>query len=129
MGVGIDLAMEHDNTSKRFYALDGDNVGQKLEYYIIQDDLAGVASFSVSVSEALKAIREKLNLLDREIIFLAGDGMLFERSTFSEQELRTVQQDFQDATGCTLSVGVGGTALQALLALKEAKFTSCISVR
>lgn len=121
-----------DNT---FIALDGDNVGQKLEFYMFTNDIEQLKLFSLSFARKMEwLIGTFIKELDAEVIFCGGDNLLVNiskrRNTSDLAEvLKLLFLEFADV-GHTVSAGIGNTPREALIALKFAKSSgkNCIKV-
>ena len=99
-----------------FYAIDGDEVGKKLEFYLASDQVENAIAYSEAITAETDAIRARLANLGARILFCGGDSILAE-----SQELLSLDLGSGNGAGVTWSVGIGGTPSSALLALKKAK--------
>ena|SRR5437867_810659 len=99
-----------------YYAIDGDDVGRRLEQLLLQNDSAGAAEYSSRVANALEGIRSFFLQSGAQVIFCAGDGLLAHSDACLE-----VAHLLEPADHVTFSIGIGGTPALALLALKKAK--------
>ncbi|MEB3507136.1 hypothetical protein SAMN05421675_0703 [Pasteurella multocida] len=98
-----------------FYAIDGDDIGKKLERYILLNDIPGLIFFSHQIHKKLDSMRKYVLKNDGNIIMCAGDSILF--SICSEIEI----PNFLSSGDITFSIGIGSSASNAMLALKKAK--------
>lgn len=105
---------------KYIYGIDGDKIGEKIEALFIQNNLYKIEKFSKKVTEAMDEIREWIENEKGEIIFCSGDSILFV-GNFEEEWCRLVLKRFAELTGCTASMGIGGSPQEVYLGLKLAK--------
>lgn len=99
-----------------FYAIDGDEVGKKLEFYLASDQVENATAYSEAITAETEAIRARLGNLGARILFCGGDSILAESEELLALDLRSV-----NGAAVTWSVGIGSTPSSALLALKKAK--------
>lgn len=99
-----------------YYAIDGDDIGKKLEEYALKNDIQSIRELSATVKESLSKIREHLSSNGGEIIFCEGDSLL----AFSKEEIN-ISIDILIEESISFSAGIGKTTAMALLALKKAK--------
>ncbi len=108
-----------------FVAIDGDNVGSRLEYYMLTNQLIDLKKFSLSFNDAIQWLQEALIVQFRaEIIFMGGDNLLAvlnHNIPNIKGRLEEIREEFFSHTGCTLSIGVGENTKDAYLGLKLAK--------
>jgi len=99
-----------------FYAIDGDDIGKALETYILQNDIEGVAKFSIKVEQALNFFREHFLSYGSEIIICSGDSLLAKAN-----RKIYIPPEFLKQDDISFSIGIGNYASSSLLALKKAK--------
>ena len=99
-----------------YYAIDGDDVGRRLEALILSEDVAAVRAYSLIVETALRLIRDRLLSHGCSIVLCAGDSLLAEAPILLPAEVTPTLVE-----GISFSVGVVATCADALLALKRAK--------
>lgn len=104
-------------STKRFIAIDGDDVGSQLRTYIINDNIQAVASFSTEITQYFFSLSDKLKADGYEIVFCGGDSLL----AMSNQKIELPQFKKLVNGPCTVSVGIGTSAEYAYLALQLAK--------
>lgn len=107
-----------------FVAIDGDDVGRKLEYYMLINDTASLRSFSQSFERAIIWLRDRLaNTYNGDIVFWGGDNMLafVALAEGSINQIDKLRMEFREYTDSTVSIGIGITPQDAYLALKLAK--------
>lgn len=107
-----------------YIAIDGDDIGDRIEYFILYNQPSKLARFTSAFQVAFDNLeRDVCSQLGASIVFAGGDSMLVTVSTEVDvkQVMSALALSFADATSCTLSVGVGPTPRDALIALKMAK--------
>ena len=118
---------------ERYVAVDGDDIGNRLEYLMLTNKLDELAVFSKSFDQSFGWLGGCFaNELQANVIFVGGDNLLaIVVSTDSLLDrLDALRHNFAEQTGHSLSIGVGGSARQAYIALKLAKVSgkNCICV-
>jgi minimal CRISPR polymerase-like protein len=107
-----------------YFGLDGDDVGKVLEQMFSDDAKPSeFSAFSRTVETALAEVSKaaKKYPLRGEILFCAGDDLLF-RGHYDEAALRQLQAlFFKTSGGRTCSIGFGRTPRETYIALKIAK--------
>ena len=98
------------------YAIDGDDIGKKIEYALFNNDLKSAANISSNIELKLKELNEEFSRLGAETIFLAGDSLLVRSAKLISLPSSMFQYD-----GMTFSMGIANTPSKAVLALKKAK--------
>ena len=99
-----------------FYAIDGDDVGRKLERLILEEKINEVSLLSFSITASVNQLQKYMQARGADIIFCAGDGLLaMSHEIIDVEPLLNINEDI------TFSIGIGETSSNALLALKKAK--------
>ena len=110
-----------------YFGLDGDNTGSMLEnLFLSAQGETAFKRMSNSIDNAIKAINKHINtnLRQSNIIFAAGDDILF-KAEYDEPILHELKQIYQQKTaGLTCSIGYGRSFREVYLALKLAKMES-----
>ena len=106
-----------------YLAIDGDDVGNQLEYYILRNDEESIVKFSAKYTDALAWLKSEITqLLSAAIILAGGDTLLVSLSSHMSQEhIEAIRQQFEEKANSTLSMGLGSTIRDAHIALKYAK--------
>lgn len=108
-----------------YIAIDGDNVGQKIEWLVVNERPKELTTFSNNYHQAMEWLEQRLeSRLVAKIIFNGGDSLLaaFEhKNSLSLNELETIRKRFLEIAQTTISIGIGGNLRQAYFALKLAK--------
>jgi GTP cyclohydrolase III len=110
--------------SIQYLAIDGDDVGHQLEYFVMTNQTQQLADFFITFQSAMSWLEDKLTKeLGGTIIFNGGDNLLacLPSVSCSPEMLEQLRDDFAKLARKTLSVGVGRSSRQAYFALKLAK--------
>ena len=109
---------------KAFIAIDGDDVGRQLEYFMLLNEKDTLHQFSITFQNAMDSLKEKLtNGFNADIIFHGGDNLLaeFDENNLTVESIEKLRSVFAQNSKCTLSIGLGHSIHQAYFALKLAK--------
>lgn len=121
------------DTPKVYISVDGDDVGRRLEYFILLNQLEELREFSHIYEQRMQWLLDNIiTQLDANIIFAAADSVLaycYSRQDIFEKLQEIHAHFFTDQVGITISVGVGSTPREAYLALKLAKLSGKNSVK
>lgn len=107
-----------------YIAIDGDNIGSQLEYFVITNQEEALQNFFNRFQYTMDWLEDKLvKLFHATIIFNGGDNLLAKipANTFSIEETEKIRHRFIDLSQNTLSVGIGDSSRKAYFALKLAK--------
>jgi hypothetical protein len=104
----------------RYVGIDGDDVGAKLELFLLQNDEDGIKSLSNSIDATISGLASKALELKIEIIFFAGDSLLCKGEESRLDELLTFLYELQPKR-VSFSAGIGVNLKDAYIALKFAK--------
>ncbi|MCB8966455.1 MAG: mCpol domain-containing protein [Ardenticatenaceae bacterium] len=121
--------------SVTYIALDGDNVGKRLEYLCFTNDVSQLRNFSIAFSKKMNWLRDELvSRFNADVIIDGGDNLMIsltqpERMGEFLNTLSEVFSDFQ-TVGNTLSAGIGDSPRDAFIALNFAKSSGkdCIKI-
>ena len=106
-----------------YLAVDGDDVGHRLEYFMLANEVESLASFSARFRSAMDWLRNTIvNDVRGSVVFSGGDNLL--ACVPAETPLETIEDlrtDFYQRAEAALSVGLGGSPRQAYIALNFAK--------
>jgi hypothetical protein len=100
-----------------FYAIDGDDVGRRLEQVLLSGSLDEIQTYCKNVNDHLIVLEGKLRQHGCHIVFASGDSIL----AYSDSMLNIDLLPLLASNGLTFSVGVGRSVPGAWLALKRAK--------
>jgi hypothetical protein len=103
---------------------DGDRVRQAVDRFLLARDVSGLRVFSASMVAAISQMGEwAKTTLDADVLMAGGDDILFSccEHKISVGVLAKLSSTFREATGCTMSFGVGLTLEVAYLNLRRAK--------
>jgi hypothetical protein len=106
------------------YLGDGDNIGDTIEFYLLSGNLEEASKFSSQVKTAITKIAELVqNEIGASLIYVAGDDICFTISAEIDIKDYLVNYSnlFLQATGKTISFGVGRNSVEALICLRKAK--------
>lgn len=105
-------------------AIDGDNVGDILELYILDEQIQELENFSHALKNRFQwLVNELCDLLGAKIHLLGGDSILASLE-YTQEAIKIIEKlraDFHQDKLPTISVGIGNTFREAYLALKYAK--------
>jgi len=107
-----------------YLAADGDDVGRKIEFFIVMDQMDLLSDFFNDFQAAMVWFAEKLSKeFDAEIIFNGGDSLLarLQTSEILTSKLENLRAEFSNLSHATISLGIGDNPRQAYFALKLAK--------
>ncbi|MFN6481345.1 MULTISPECIES: mCpol domain-containing protein [unclassified Nostoc] len=109
-----------------YLAADGDDVGRKIELFIVTDQIELLSNFSHNFQSAMLWLAEALSdEFNAKIIFNGGDSLLarLQSDAISVSRLENLRIEFANLSKATLSFGIGDNSRQAYFALKLAKAT------
>ncbi len=121
------------NISDYYLALDGDDVGHHLEYYMLTNDLSALRAFSLGFASSLRQLKEKLEMeLNADVVFVGGDNLLAKipTSSFDIVALQNIQKNFLRESNISVSFGIGRSPRESYIALNFAKVSgkNCIKL-
>jgi minimal CRISPR polymerase domain len=116
MGEGCDDMMEW------YLAVDGDDIGRRLELCMVTNDIEALSAFASSFDSAVNSMVDYLRGVDGvDVILFGGDSIMMKvRDEMLDLALRAVNETGRDK-GFTFSGGYASTMREAYLALKIAK--------
>lgn len=106
--------------------IDGDNIGDLIELYLLDGKLDAASEVSCRVRIAFDWLRDQLSIIDGASVSLFGgddivavvpDGEAFRKLW------PTIQEKVHSTAGITLSAGMGATVQEALESLRRAKLS------
>lgn len=107
-----------------FLAADGDDVGRKIEFLIVSNQVESLTDFFNDFHDAMLWFSEVLtDNFGAKIIFNGGDSLLAELKSeyFQAEKLDNLRAEFHCKSKATISFGIGFNPRQAYFALKLAK--------
>lgn len=107
-----------------YLAADGDDVGRKIEFFIVMGQMDLLSDFFNDFQVAMAWFAEKLSKeFDAEIIFNGGDSLLarLQASEILIDEIEDLRTEFSNLANATISLGIGDNPRQAYFALKLSK--------
>src|SRR5688572_6226530 len=115
-----------DDTSRIFGRVDIDRVGDRLELYLLREDIQNAKAFQNELQLAMEWLRHALTVeLGCDLLYSGCDDVLFriETAAYCHDEIEQLREQFATRTGCTLSYGFGHTIGEALSNLRVAKLS------
>ena len=114
----------YDMGDNWYLALDGDDIGRRLELHMLTENESELKKFSATFEEVLSRLMENI-LQDRDVVILlqGGDSILI---GVPRAKIDMVVEKVRAAvygSGFTFSGGYGSTMRESYLALKLAKAT------
>jgi hypothetical protein len=103
---------------------DGDNIGPRLELFLLDDRLDEASAYSASVSQAMRSLERSLrDGNDVEIHIFGGDDLVasWPDGSIGPEEIDKLRREFQSICGQTLSIGIGDSVKSAVSNLRRAK--------
>ena len=107
-----------------YIAADGDDVGRKIEFFIVMDQMTLLSDFFNSFQAAMSWFAEMLSKeFKAEIILNGGDSLLARLQTdeILIERIESLRHEFFNFSQTTISIGIGDNPRQAYFALKLAK--------
>lgn len=107
-----------------YIAIDGDDVGRRLEHSMLINDQDNLIDFSKRFNESMTWLESNLEqVFQAQIIFNGGDNLLakLHQKDFDLDKLTSITKNFLSRSTSTLSIGIGANMRQAYFALKLAK--------
>lgn len=108
----------------QYLAIDGDDVGRRLEYFTITNNMQDLSEFSTAFKDAMCWLENIITHdLNATIIFSGGDNLLakLQLNDATKISIDRLRLEFAQRAPATLSIGLGDEPRQAYLALKLAK--------
>jgi hypothetical protein len=102
-----------------YIALDGDNVGRRLEQLITAESEEEIRSFAESIAERLQVLARRIVEHGGRVIFSSGDGLL---ACVPRMIALTIGEEItRPSDSVRFSGGIGRNMTQAMLSLNYAK--------
>lgn len=102
-----------------YIGIDGDNVGNKIEKSLLENDEINVAKVSEEITSSVNKITKYLKIINFKIIFATGDDILCKGESIEINKLSDFLAETKNTN--TFSVGIGNTLEKTYVALKYAK--------
>lgn len=103
---------------------DGDEIGTTLEDLLREDKVEDASKLSAMINLAMQEVKDYLNKIEKyEILIWGGDDLLIKTNNgkISQTVIDKIRKTFFERTGCTVSVGIGLSIIDAMNKLGEAK--------
>jgi len=110
----------------KFIRIDGDNIGDKIEFSLLNEDYEEAQNLHHAVQNSLSKIVEKIkqNPYMKILMYGSDDVLFFVSKDFDyRQFLEKIREDFFHETKCTLSIGIGNTMIHSINNLRRAKLS------
>lgn len=106
-----------------YLAMDGDDIGSQIEYFILKNDSHELMMFSLRFSAAIEwLIGELAAAYQPNILLSGGDTLLVSISHEIDTDvIEAIRNGFAERARRTLSMGLGSSLREAHVALKYAK--------
>ena len=106
----------------RFISIDGNNIGKRIEQYILSEQFDALKSFSDRVSTAISDISHFIAGIGGTVLMSGGDNLL---ATVPKNECCSLKHflDGIQSREIPFAMGIGHNARASFLALKYAKAT------
>jgi hypothetical protein len=110
--------------NKIYVRLDADNIGEKIELALLNNDIETARLIHEKVQSAMNLLNEKLeNTLESQILMRGCDDILFVTAKITDSFIGEVRETFFSASGYTISIGIGSNLSEALRNLQIAKLS------
>ena len=103
----------------KYIGIDGDDIGAKLELFLLENNENKVKLLSQEVDLSISNIAQEIEEIGMQIIFCSGDSLLCKGEQVSLDKLSRIIK--KNGNGINFSAGVGCTIKNAYIALKYAK--------
>ena len=106
----------------RFISIDGNNIGKRIEQYILSEQFDTLKSFSNRVSTVVSELSQFIIGIGGTVLMSGGDNLL---ATVPQKECSSLKCFFDSiqSYGIPFAMGIGHNARASFLALKYAKST------
>lgn len=108
---------------KKLVRIDFDNIGDKIDYYLFNEDFEKAQEISniikAAISESLLYIQD--NFENVSILLIGADDILFSCTKVTLENLESLRIFYSEKSNLTVSIGVGNNIRETILNLKEAK--------
>jgi GTP cyclohydrolase III len=101
-----------------FLAIDGDNIGSRVEKLVIMEQAEKLSLYATEVSQRLQYLGQCFNELGGTLVFIGGDSILV---NFARSEIEKIKSVLIEPHPVRFSAGWGSTMREAYIALKVAK--------
>ncbi len=115
-------------SDKCYISVDADEIGKKIEKYILVGDNDGLNKFSKALTNAVQKIEAYFKEKGCYIIMSGGDNVLAEASREVVDDLVRCVRDVERPENTRFSVGIGSNTTNAYVALKYAKANAVYAV-
>jgi len=109
-----------------YIRIDGDNIGDSIELALLNKDWILAQKVHNEVQEGIKQLVNFVkSFVGTKVLLVGCDDILFTINVESYDILilKKMQKNFLEATGFTISIGVGFNLLESIYNLKKAKLS------
>ncbi|MES2239305.1 MAG: mCpol domain-containing protein [Bacteroidota bacterium] len=109
-----------------YIRIDCDNVGDKIEFALYNNDPNTAQLISDSIKDGIKwMIKEISGMINGEVLLIGSDDILYatQDNFLDLTKLENLRIDFFKRTNITLSIGIGNSIENALINIKIAKIS------
>lgn len=109
--------------NRLFIAIDGDDAGRHIGQAVLMDDVQMLHDMSKKITAGAEAAAQFVQSLGGQVISSGGDEMVAMLDSGNEDKIEGLKAAFEQASGLTVTVGMGRTLSQAGKALIAGKLT------
>jgi hypothetical protein len=116
--------MENNGLDYVYVLGDGDNIRERIEYYLLGGEIEALAKLSQLLIATINAMgTQAIEMMKAEVLIAGGDDIFFrvDPVVYKLEIVKQLAAYFQAETECTFSFGVGRTIEVAYLGLRRAK--------
>ena len=116
--------MVTDSTEYIYVLGDGDKIREIVEYHLFNHDLEALTKFSLSLTNAINSLKDlATSTMNARVIIAGGDDILLlvPLEKYRKELVQRLQEVFYNATGVTISFGIGRTVETVYINLRKAK--------
>jgi hypothetical protein len=115
--------VDNRDTTNVFVCIDADDVGDKLELLLLDENIDDAAALNNAIRDAMREMCETVNAEPTAELLMVGCDDIIVRlpSTAVDSMVARIRSEFHSATGFTLTVGIGNSLRVALERLRRGK--------
>ena len=116
-------------SENKYISIDANEIGKKLERYILNGNLSGLELFSNSLSVNVGIIKQRILDLGGHVYMAGGDNILAEIQYGKISEVVNLIDEMNQEESYRFSIGVGDTPANAYIAIKYAKVNELFAIK